>query len=65
LTINGGHVSAGSLIGALPGFPVAFTVEPAGISVVAAPGAENGWKLLVLHGGGEPRTNVVVQWIRK
>jgi hypothetical protein len=63
LTIQDGQFpSVGSLNGSLPGVPVQIQVEPIGVNVVAAPGPENEWKLLVLNSGGQPRTRITVRW---
>jgi hypothetical protein len=32
--------------------------------VVTPPGPGNDWKLLVIHGGDQPRTEVIIRWKR-
>jgi hypothetical protein len=65
LTIQDGrYPSAGSLTGALPGHPVELEIEPAGVSIVTAPGQDNDWKLLVLHSGDQTRTELTIKWTR-
>ncbi len=65
LTIQDGrYPSTGSLTGALPGHPVELEIEPAGVSIVAAPGQDNDWQLLVLHSGDQARTELTIKWTR-
>jgi hypothetical protein len=65
LTIQEGQFpSTGTLSGRLPGGPIVVELEPQGLSVVQAPSAGNGWQLLVIHAGPEPRTRIVINWKR-
>jgi hypothetical protein len=63
LTIQDGQFpSTGMLTGGLPGGPIAVELQPPGLSIVQAPSAGNGWQLLVIHAGREPRTRIVINW---
>jgi hypothetical protein len=65
LTIQDGQFpSTGTLTGALPGGPIEVEVQPQGVSIVQSPGAGNGWQLLVIHTGREPRTRILINWKR-
>jgi hypothetical protein len=65
LTIqDGGYPSSGAMTGALPGAPIEIEIEPQGLTVVAPPGPGNDWKLLVIHGGDQARTELIIRWKR-
>jgi hypothetical protein len=65
LTIQDGrYPSSGAITGALPGVPIQIEIEPQGLMVVTPPGPGNDWKLLVIHGGDQPRTEVIIRWKR-
>jgi hypothetical protein len=65
LTIQDGkYASIGTLSGELPGVPVRIDIEPRRLAVVTPPSPENGWKLLVIHSGSEPRQEIRIKWTR-
>jgi hypothetical protein len=65
LTIQDGrYPSSGAITGALPGVPIQIEIEPQGLMVVTPPGPGNDWKLLVIHGGDQPRTELIIRWKR-
>jgi hypothetical protein len=61
LTIDGLTASAGSLQGELPGVPVNFEIDAANIGIRENPGAQNGWKRLVLISHAK-HARITIRW---
>jgi hypothetical protein len=62
LEIRGSTASFGDLRGALPGRPVAISVEPKDIGIAEAPGPRNGWSKVVLRSLNRRHTVVFITW---
>jgi serine/threonine-protein kinase len=63
LTIQAGHVLAGSLTGDLPLVPVAIDLEPSGIAIVESPSAQNSWDRIVVRNASTGKiTSITVRW---
>jgi hypothetical protein len=61
LTIDGVTPSSGSLQGELPGVPVNFEIDATNIGIRENPGAQNGWKRLVLVSHAK-HARITIRW---
>jgi hypothetical protein len=58
----GSSAVASSVSGSLPGVPVVVEVHPNTVRIVSPPGAQNGWRHLVLHNDGKKQVLILVKW---
>jgi serine/threonine-protein kinase len=62
LVISNSGASFGVAAGAFPGIPIKVEVEPATVQIRAMPGAENGWKQIMLYSASERFSKIVIRW---
>jgi serine/threonine-protein kinase len=62
VVIGGQHASTGSVTGDFPGEPVEIEVEPKEITIRQMPGAENGWKQIILYSGNQKYSSITIRW---